>query len=62
MGEASPRQEFFSVFNVAWEKAMTPTSTQAGVKRTGIWPINRAAIPSYFSEPSKISEFKFRLL
>ena len=41
---------------------MTPTNIWAGFKRTGIWPINRVAIPLYVSEPSKISEFKFRLL
>ena len=41
---------------------MTPTNIQAGFNRTGIWPINRAAIPSYVSEPSKVSEFRFRLL
>ena len=41
---------------------MTPANIQAGFKRTGIWTINRAALLSYVSEPSKISEFKFRLL
>ena len=54
--------EFFSVFNVAWEKAMIPTNVWAGFKRTGIWPINRAAIPPYVLEPSKISDFRIRLL
>ena len=56
-GRGITKSEFFSVFNIAWEKAMTPSNIKAGFKRTGIWPINRAAIPSYVSEPSKMCEF-----
>ena len=55
VGERSiQKSEFFSVFNVAWDKAMTSKTIKAGYKRTGIWPVNRAAIPSYTTELSKI--------
>ena len=51
------KSEFFQVFNVAWEKAVTPANIKAGFKRTGIWPINRQAIPGYVLEPGmKLSE------
>ena len=50
--------EFFQVFDVAWEKSMTPKAIKAGFKHTGIWPVNRQAIPDYVREPSKLeSEF-----
>ena len=67
-GRGITKQEFFSVFNVAWEKAMTPANIKAGFKRTGIWPVNRAAIPQYVLEPGeKMSEslhvwIKFQLV
>ena len=55
-GRAITKGEFFQVFNVAWERAMTPKAIKAGYKRTGIWPVNRQAIPNYVREPSKLSE------
>ena len=67
-GRGITKQEFFSVFNVAWEKAMTPANIKAGFKHTGIWPVNRAAIPQYVLEPGeKMSEsfyvwIKFQLV
>ena len=57
-GRSIQKSEFFSVFNVAWEKSMTSKNIKAGYKRTGIWPVNRAAIPSYIIEPSKICKSK----
>ena len=42
-GRRITKQEFVSVFNVAWEKAMTPANMNAGFKQTGIWPINRGS-------------------
>ena len=35
---------------------MTNKNIKAGYRRTGIWPVNRAAIPSYVTEPSKICQ------
>ena len=35
-GREITKAEFFSVFNVAWEKAMSPANIKAGFKRTGI--------------------------
>ena len=57
-GRGITKSEFFSLFNIAWEKAMTPANIKAGFKRTGIWPISRAAIHSYVSEPYKMCEQK----
>ena len=61
-GRDIQKSEFFSVFNLAWEKSMTMKNIKAGYKRTGIWPVNRAAIPSYVTEPSKICKSKFVLV
>ena len=47
-------QGFFSVFSVEWEKALTPANIKAWFRHTGFWPINRAAVPQYFLEPSQI--------
>ena len=55
-GRAITKGEFFQVFNVSWERAMTSKAIKAGYKRTGIWPVNRQAIPNYVREPSKLSE------
>ena len=57
-GRSMQKSEFFSVFNVAWEKPMTSKNIKAWYKRTGIWPVNRAAIPSYIIEPGKICKSK----
>ena len=61
-GRGIQKSEFFSVFNLAWEKSMTMKNIKAGYKRTGIWPVNRAAIPSYVTEPSKICKSKVVLV
>ena len=37
--------EFFSVFNLAWQKAITPENIRAGFKRTGIWPVDQSKFP-----------------
>ena len=52
-GRPIKKEEFFSVFNPAWEQAMTPENIRAGFKRTGIWPVNRHVFPP---EMFKISE------
>ena len=40
-GRATTKAEFFPVFNLAWNRAMTPEN----IKRTGIWPPNSDALP-----------------
>ena len=61
-GRFIQKSEFFSVFTVAWEKAMTSKNIKAGYRKTGIWPVYRAAIPSYVTEPSKICKSKVVLV
>ena len=61
-GRGIQKSEFFPVFNLACEKSMTTKNIKAGYKRTGIWPVNRAAIPSYVTEPSKICKSKVVLV
>ena len=51
---AITKSKFLQVFNVAWDKSMTPKAIKAGFKHTGIWPVNRQAIPDYVREPSKL--------
>ena len=43
-GRGIAKSEFFSVFNVAWEKGMTPTNIKASFKCTGMWLINPFAM------------------
>ena len=61
-GGSIQKLEFFFVFNVAWEKAMTSKNIKASYRSTGIWPVNRAAIPSHVTEPSKICKSKVVLV
>ena len=44
-GRAITKQEFFPVFNIAWNKAMTPANIMAGFKRSGIWPPDMEVLP-----------------
>ena len=46
-GRKIRNDEFFSVFNLAWEKAMTPANIIAGFKRTGIWPVEPNRLPKH---------------
>lgn len=38
--------EFFEVFNPAWKSSMSEANIKAGFKRTGIYPVNKYALPS----------------
>ena len=42
---AITKAEFFPVFNLVRNKAMTPENIKAGFKRTGIWPPNTDDLP-----------------
>ena len=55
-GRAIKKDEFFPVFNMAWNKSMTKENIQAGFKRTGIWPPNLHAIPEELYAVSRQSE------
>ncbi len=43
-GKALNNENFFSVFNLAWNKGMTPHNIRVGFKRTGIFPLDRSMI------------------
>lgn len=53
-GRTLKHEEYFTIFNVAWERGMKPIYIKAGYKRTGIWPVNRDAIKPEQFAPSKI--------
>ena len=55
-GRPIRKDEFFSVFNVAWQKAMTPENIKAGFKRTGLWPVNKDVFPKEMFRISENSE------
>ena len=56
-GDPLPKSAFFSVFQPAWERAMTPHNIRAGFWVTGIYPINPRAIPpEKFVTSSKCQE------
>ena len=44
-GRAITKPEFFPVFNIAWNRAMTPANIKAGFKRSGIWPPDMDVLP-----------------
>ena len=52
----------FLAFKDAFNEGMQKFNIKAGYKRTGIWQVNRAAIPSYVTEPSKICKSKVVLV
>ena len=55
-GKYLKKEDFFIVFNVAWEKAMTKKNIIAGFKRSGLWPINRHVITPEQLGPSAVSD------
>lgn len=52
-GKALNKENFFSVFNLAWAKGVTPHAVRCGFKRTGISPLDRGMIKDYMLEVSK---------
>ena len=55
-GRSIKKEEYFSVFNIAWARAMTSKNIMAGFKCTGIWPPNRQAIKEEQMAPGAISK------
>ena len=55
-GQALTKPHFFSVFNECFKKAMTVEYAQAGFRRSGLFPVNRNAIPLSAYAPSKTTE------
>ena len=47
------RDEFFSLFLTAWPKAATVETAQNGFRSTGLFPVNRNAIPNTAFAPSQ---------
>ena len=39
------KDEYFSVFNIAWHRSFTVANIVAGFKRTGVWPVDISQIP-----------------
>ena len=46
------KTEFFQIFSPAWKRAVTVNQIKAGFRNTGIWPVNRTAIPDSKIGPS----------
>ena len=57
-GRALHQTEYMSLFNVAWVKAMANENIRAGLKRTGIWPLNPDVIPAELFAGARKSESK----
>ena len=53
MGQAMPIQDFWIQFVPAWNRAMSVKTIQAGFRKTGIWPLDRARIKAEDLGPSK---------
>lgn len=50
------KQDWFSVFNVAFFKSMTRENLQAGFKLSGIFPVDRDRIPKEKFAPSRVTD------
>ena len=46
-GRAITKQEFFPVFNIAWNRAMTPANIKAGFKRSGVLAPRHGSSPRW---------------
>lgn len=55
-GVTSGKAGFFGLFTPAWNKACAVETAQAGFRGTGLFPVNRCAIPQSAYEPSRTSE------
>jgi len=55
-GACLQRDEFFGIFSVVWQKAATVETAQNGFRSTGLFPVNRSAIPETAFCPSLNTE------
>ena len=53
---ALPRTEFFSVFNNAYLKSITPHIIQSGYLQTGMYPWDPSKVPLYKMKPSQVTD------
>ena len=44
--------EFFKIFVPCWKKAITVCNIQAGLRHSGVWPVDRSAITDAKLGPS----------
>ncbi|KAJ8943081.1 hypothetical protein NQ314_009830 [Rhamnusium bicolor] len=49
------KMRFGRIFSTVWDKTMTPSNIKAGFRATGIYPLNREAIPEVAFAPSSIT-------
>lgn len=49
------KMRFGSIFSAVWDRTMTISNIKAGFKATGIYPLNRNAIPEIAFAPSTIT-------
>lgn len=55
-GVTSGKSGFFRLFTPAWNKACAVETAQSAFRGTGLFPVNRYAIPQSAYEPSRTSE------
>jgi len=55
-GKKTDKKQFYKLFQSAWKNSATVETAQSGFRQTGIFPVNRNAIPVEVFEPSKTTE------
>ena len=55
-GKKPDKKQFFKLFQSGWKNSATVETAQSGFRQTGIFPVNRNAIPVEVFEPSKTTE------
>lgn len=58
-GRKLDKNEFFRVFNQAWDYGITVQNAQGGFRGSGLFPINLDAIPDSAYDPSSVTERAF---
>lgn len=55
-GKQRDKKQFFELFVPSWTKAANVDTAQSGFRETGMFPVNKNAIPKHAYEPSKTSD------
>ena len=55
-GKQPDRKQFFELFAPSWRHAASVKTAQSGFRETGMFPVNKNAVPKHAFEPSKTSE------
>ena len=55
-GKRPDRKQFFELFVPSWTQAASVETAQSGFRETGMFPVNKNAVPQHAFEPSQTSD------